>query len=228
MTRQIVVSPIDTEKVRKSNEDVAIMLQDSQRIVITTQEQNEKASAFLKVVKARYKELEEKRKAITQPLDTAKKEVQELFRRPLEMLGQAEGIIKTAILSFVQEQERKAGEEQRRLQELAEKEAEKERKRLEERAQRAEAKGKEEKAEELREQAKEVEAIAPVLAQPDIRVEGVSYRDLWRAEVVDVSLVPREYMIPNQQALDKIAQATKGVIQIAGVKFVCTKIIAVR
>lgn len=54
-----------------------------------------------------------------------------------------------------------------------------------------------------------VEAVKGVRAKPDV----------WRAEVVNVAELPREYMVPNQQALDGLARSTKGSIQIAGVRF---------
>lgn len=46
----------------------------------------------------------------------------------------------------------------------------------------------------------------------------------WQAVVEDLSLVPREYLVPNQTMLDGIARSTKGAIQIPGVKFVSRKV----
>jgi hypothetical protein len=66
-----------------------------------------------------------------------------------------------------------------------------------------------------------------VVAAPE-KPPGVSYRDKWTAEVVDVKVLPREYMVPNQQALDKFAGAMKGSIPIPGVKFHKEKIMASR
>lgn len=48
---------------------------------------------------------------------------------------------------------------------------------------------------------------------------GTSIREVWKAVVTDINQIPREYMIVNQAALDKIAQATKGALQIPGVRF---------
>jgi len=60
-------------------------------------------------------------------------------------------------------------------------------------------------------------AQASVTVMP--KVAGTSMREVWKAVVVDVSQLPREYMIVNQSMLDKMAQATKGAVPIPGVKF---------
>ncbi len=49
---------------------------------------------------------------------------------------------------------------------------------------------------------------------------GTAMREVWRAEVVDKNLVPREYLVVNQTVLDALAKATKGEMEIPGVKFV--------
>ena len=65
--------------------------------------------------------------------------------------------------------------------------------------------------------------IAATLAQATVTVmpksKGTAMRELWSAVVVDPSLVPREYLIVNQKALDALARATKGSVTIPGVKF---------
>jgi len=69
-------------------------------------------------------------------------------------------------------------------------------------------------------------AQATVTVMP--KVAGTSMREVWRAVVVDVSQLPREYMIVNQSMLDKMAQATKGAVPIPGVKFEKTYVNATR
>ena len=49
---------------------------------------------------------------------------------------------------------------------------------------------------------------------------GNGYRDNWTAVVVDVRQVPREFMLPDQRALDALAKSSQGKGQVAGVKFV--------
>lgn len=220
---------IDTNEAQKQTSDVASLCKKGTILVIINQDQYEKAASVLTEIKSRYKELEKQRKEITVPLDNAKKQVMDLFREPLEQLKSAEDTIKRTMIGYTDEQERLAREEQKRLQELADKELERQKKLIEAKIERAKASGKEEKVETLE---MEKEMIAPVVAPvvvPKIDTpKGVSYRDKYTAEVIDFKLLPDEYKLPNQSALDKVAQATKGTISIPGVKIKSEKILASR
>ena len=107
---------------------------------------------------------------------------------------------------YAAEQQRIAAEEEK-----AQKEAEE----MEKLAAEAEESGDSETAQEA--------IIAATLAQATVTVmpksKGTAMRELWSAVVVDPSLVPREYLIVNQKALDALARATKGSVTIPGVKF---------
>lgn len=85
------------------------------------------AADELKEIKARATRLEEQRKSLTAPLDVVKKGIMDLYRGPLEVLGQAEGILKGKLLDYTREEQRKA--EEQRL--AAERAAQEERDRLE-------------------------------------------------------------------------------------------------
>lgn len=218
---------IDTEKVQTST-DVTVLCKNAE-ITISNQGDYDSAATILKAVKVRYKEIDEQRKEITKPLDVAKKSVMDLFNLPLKALEKAESTIKGLMIGYTEEQQRKAREEQLRLQKLADQEAARQKKILEEKIVRAKASGKEEKIEELQQQKENIiPIIAPAISAQIETPKGVSYRDKWTALVVDINLVPREYMIVNQSALDKVAAVTKGSIQIAGVKFNCEKVLASR
>ncbi len=233
MAKQTTPSPtpvlvtVDKDEIAKSTD--VIQLARKADVIIETDEQCNEASAILSDIKKRAKELDEQRKSITKPLDDAKKQIMDLFRHPLDLLSRAENHLKNLILNYTTEKERKAREEAERLRKLAEAEAEKERKRLEAQMKKAEEKGKLEKVEELK--AKVEEVVNTPIIVPTVEVEkpkGISYREKWYAEVVDFKVLPDEYKIPNQQALDKVAQATKGTIQIPGVIFKKEQIVVSR
>jgi hypothetical protein len=59
-------------------------------------------------------------------------------------------------------------------------------------------------------------------------IKGAAGTSTWKAEVVDLATLPREWMLPNQAALDAHARSTKGMIPIAGVKFTEVKGLAIR
>lgn len=219
---------IDTEKEARKT-DVKSLVNIAAAIEISNQAEFEASNIVLVDVKKRIKELDEQRKAITKPLDDAKKEVMNLFRDPIDLLERAEKYIKGLMLKYTDKMEREAREEQARLQKLADQEAEKEKKKIEAKIERAVASGKENKVEDLTAQLETIVPItAPVIAPAIEKISGVVMKSTWIAEVVNIDEVPREYMEVNLKALNKIAQATKGSIKIAGVKFSETKSIASR
>jgi len=219
---------INTDEQQKKTTDVPAICQKAE-IIISNQSEYENASVVLKEIKSRYKELDTQRKEITTPLDTAKKQVMELFRKPLEMLDKAESLIKNKMIGYTTEQERKAEEERRRLQRLADEEAARQKKILDEKIARAKASGKEEKAGMLEERKENVVPVfVPTIAPSIEKPSGVSYRDKWYAVVVNPDLIPREYLIPNMDALNKIATGTKGSLKIPGVEFKSEKILSSR
>ena len=151
----------------------------------------------------------------------AHKKAVELRSKVLNPVLQIITTIDTNIRSWKREQERKAQEEQDRLRRIAEEKARKEREALEARAEKAIASGKEEKAEALLEKAEQVEAIVPTVAPNFSKIKGDTTRNLWRAEVIDLSLLPRDYMLPDMQTLNALARAKKSESNIPGVKFIC-------
>jgi len=238
----IVVQPVDIKETQKET-NVSEIFGMSQQVVIKNQADYEDASTLLRQVKDRYKTLDERRKEITSPMDSAKKVVMDLFRSPLDMLQKAEEYIKTSMIAYKSEQDRKAREIQRKIEEEAEKKAATEREKIE-----AQERKLREKQEELMRQGKAKEAakmqekadqkaldatqvevaIVPVISAAIETPRGISYSDKWTAEVIDIALVPRAYLIPNMEALNGIAKATKGSIVIPGIKFNSEKILSSR
>lgn len=172
------------------------------------------AAQELTKIKGLQKDVEAKRKSITQPIDIAKKAVMDLFRAPTDYLEQAEVLLKGAIQRFDRAEEQRRIAEQARLEE----EARAERARLEQEAAARDAAARAE-AEKLAQQAAEAkaagdnEAAARLAVEAEQRVEqgaaevemlqqtatlvtapvavaprvtaGVSSRKVWKAEVND-------------------------------------------
>ena len=252
MESVIKVEPIQTQEAQEAVVVAERMLTEAKSNVITDQFTYEISADALKVLKAKAKSLEDRRKEITKPLDAAKKSVMELFRKPLIMLIDAERIIKKAMITYTDEQERQRREKEEKLRRQAEAEETRKRKALEEQArkqeekaaelrkQAAEADAKErekleeqarkadEEAEKRREKKEEVRIEAPVLASTVEQPKGVAYKDRWYAVVTDKTKIPMEYLEPNMPMLNKFAQATKGKINLPGVEFKSEKIVASR
>jgi hypothetical protein len=84
------------------------------------------------------------------------------------------------------------------------------------------------KAENQTETAAAVVAPVVTIAPVAVKQAGESTRDIWHFRVIDAALVPNEYKIVNEKALDGIAKATKGSIVIPGVEFYAEKTLAMR
>lgn len=165
------------------------------------------AADELKQIKAKITTLDGQRKAITKPLDEVKAKVMDLFRRPLEILQQAETVLKRAILTYDEEQERIRREQEERIRReqdearrKAEADAAEARRKAEEAARAArEAASQEERAQaeanlqaasQALEQAQVEEqtlATAPTPFVPPAtpKVGGISKRSNWKGECFD-------------------------------------------
>lgn len=216
---------------------------------VRTPYEYEQVSEFRKTVKAKFNEIEGHRTYLKQPYLEGGRRIDEFFKPALAALKEAEDLAKNRLLGYEAEQRRIAAEEQRRLEEKARKErealeakaraerekADREAAELKRKEDEARAAGDLAQAVQLRHQANKIvekseikaEAIQSKAAQvvvPKVEayippVQGQYSKTVWRARVVDKKLVPEEYKIVDQAMLDKMAQATKGQVPIAGVEF---------
>jgi hypothetical protein len=189
------------------------------------------AGEQLTAIKTKAKELEGQRKAITAPLDAAKRQVMDLFRAPLQFLTDAEGVIKRSMADFQRAEEARAREEQRKAEERARKEQE----RLARRAEKAAEKGQADKAEELQAQSQAVQAPIAQFHKP--KAQGVSIRQNWKAEVIDLTAlaravadgkVPARMIQANQQELNKLAKALQADMDVPGVRAIAEDVVSAR
>jgi hypothetical protein len=128
----------------------------------------------------------------------------------------AERIIKERIAGYVFEQRRKAEAERSRLQAEADAQAEAERKR----AMAAAEKLKTPELKEARiEQAQAI--VAPVVqvaaAVPETKLASVV---TYGFEITDAAKIPAEYLMPDEKKIGAVIRATKGAMEIPGVKVV--------
>ena len=73
-----------------------------------------------------------------------------------------------------------------------------------------------EKVEDL--QLREAMVVAPVVDREAPKVAGIATREVWRFEVTDPALVPREYLVVDESKIGKVVRALKGDAVIAGVR----------
>lgn len=223
---------IDAPTVEVLTAEIEPVKQRAAVMIIADADSYRGAANELKAIKSKAKQLDEQRKSLTAPLDDLKKRIMDLFRGPLDMLTQAESSIKRAMITYEDDQERIRREEEARIREEQRKEQERLRKLAEEnerKAAEARESGNDAKAAQYEARAEEqitraqTTPTAVVLADARPKVAGISTIEVWHARVTDAAQIPRDYMIPNLDALEKIAKATKGTINIPGVEFYAEK-----
>jgi hypothetical protein len=137
-------------------------------------------------------------------------------------LDEAERMVKQAMSRYDQEQERNRREEQARLEAIARKQ-EQERRLQEaivaEEELRAQGATKEEAAQEAAAIIDEPVSVAPVVlpkATPKL-AGGPVYRTIWKFRIINVNLIPRQYMVPDEKAIGGVIRSSQGKISIPGV-----------
>jgi len=215
----------DIKVVEKESTDLVTKVNG---LTITNQLEYEGAAEFLKQIKGQEKKVKESFDPIISKAYQTHNEAVAQKNKFFNPLAAAEKVVKNLMSAYQNKKEAEAKEEQCKLQEAADREAEKERKRIQGKIDRAEVSGKLGKAESLKEEKESVSYLAPMITPNVSKPEGVSYRDSWTAVVENEKLIPREYLMVNQKALDGVARATKGTLNIPGVKWNCEKILASR
>lgn len=227
-------------------------------LLVRSPREYEQVSGFLSQIKTKFNEIEGHRKYLKEPFLEGGKRVDEFFRAPLQFLKDAETAAKQKLLGYESEQRRIAAEEQRKLEEKARRErealeskaraerekADREAAEIQRRADEARAAGdlaasvtlrnqadkivqkSEAKAEAIQSKAEQVVAQKVEAYIPP--VVGQFSKTVWKARVVDAGKLPREYTLPNQVMLDKMAAATKGQVPIPGVEFYSEQVMAAR
>ena len=199
------------------------VLNDAKALRITTPPDYDLAVGFLRGVKALRQEIADTFDEPIAKAFAAHKATVAAKKRHDAPLDEAEGLVKRAMLAYKTEEDRKARELQAKLQ--AEARAQEEARRLEEAVQ-AEQAGQAAEAEALLEAPIEVPPV--ILPPPVPKVDGVSFRTTWNAELVNLAELiqavakgqaPMSLLIIDQTALREYARATKGGVVVPGVRF---------
>lgn len=209
------------DDVRALTEETAAIVADAGAFKIATNVSFQLAAEELKRIKGCAKKLGDLRKSMTQPLDAAKQAIMDFFRGPSEQLEVAEKTLKDAMSAYQKELERKAAEDRKRAEEARLQEQE----RLQVAAAKAAESGRTDHAMDLIQQAATV-AAAPVAVRETPSVKGISFRETWRFEITDESLIPREYLIVDETKIRKVVLVMKEKTSIPGVRAYSDKQVA--
>lgn len=197
------------EKISKIEADVSTFVAEAQKIEVNNDEDLELATGYLANVKKRFKRIEEIRKEWVQPLNDQVKKLNNLFKSQQAPLQEVEGIIKKKLVTYQQEQERKALEARKKAEEEAKKKAEEAKKKGEE---------------------PEVKPIMTEAPKSSVRTSAgtSSFKKVWTFEIVDETKIPREFLIPDEKAIRKAVLDSAGQVSIEGVRVFQDTQVAVR
>lgn len=210
--------PVETKTEIQS---VAELAQQSVDLVITSQPEYQAAADLLSDIKQRGKALDEKRKAITKPMDDAKKATMNMFRPAVDAIAECEKVLKGKMAGFVKEQEKIRQEAEAKAAEAARKEQEK----IMAKADKLREKGKYEQAEAVEIQAATTVAASPVIDTPV--ATGASTRRIWKArlsnkmaliQAVAEGKASPELLDYNESVGNGLAKALKSGMNIPGLE----------
>lgn len=212
LTDLIEVSEVDKAIVKKR---VSQFLTEAQAIEIIDDDDYQYAAELLMQEKTIYKYVEKTYAETKKSLNEAKTNLMKLIRTDTDPLDKAEGIIKKKMGDWHAEQVKHNAEVQRKIQAKYKKEEE------ERRLNEAVETGDESILE-------EPIIIATPQVQVAPKVKGISYTDDWQCRVVEPEKVPHDYWIIDVKKIEGVVRATKGTLQIPGVKIWKDRIIAAR
>ena len=187
-------------------------------------------NATVKIINADFKaitdQLEMVLKVVEAPMLAFKREEERIRREAEEAARQERERLEREARQRAEEEARKA-EEARRAQQQAQQAAQQASNPVaayvaQEQARQAEeaAQAASRAAQDAIREAGTVERLVPVVAPPKATAAGTSFRKTWKAEITDAALIPREYLIPNEQLLGQIAREQKeNATNIPGVRF---------
>lgn len=234
---ELVVLPATAPKGTDLMTDVQSTLDGLMVATIDSPIMFELAGAELQELQAKYKDLEDKRFAITRPMDAAKKAVMELFKPALTLLDGQIGALKGSMLTYTREEQRKAAVKQALLDKIAAdqraalaaeqaRQAEEVNKQTALAAQLMEAGGDSaaiaealDKAEQSQEMVaalgQTVEVVSAATAATNVpTVEGVTTADVWKARVTDLPALLR-YIADHPDCLDWVEIKMTGLNDLA-------------
>lgn len=221
-----VVKGVDLEKesqeAKRFEEQAETQLVVAQKLVITTVGEYQNTGEKRKEVNQHLKELKTTRESFTQPLEATKKRIIAFFKPAETKWKQVKDLLDAGMLGWEEEEAERQRIEDARLLALAQEEQDRLQAQAEARAEEAEESGNAELADEIMDNVPQVEMS--VVKRTPTKVDGVSTRTLWRFRVVNVDLVPRDLMIPDEKVLGEIARESKGTAEVPGVEFYSEKI----
>jgi len=184
--------------------------------IIQTKEQADEAVELRNKLKALKSEIEASYKPIIEQAYRAHKEAIAKMNEHLKPVEEAIRCLDKSLADFQKRQEEEA--RRKALEEYEKKKREEEERKLS-LAETLAKVGLQEEADRMLETDTHV-----VVEVEKPKVEGISFLEIWKFEITDESLLPREYLMPDEKKIGQVVRATKGTLSIPGVKIYKEKI----
>lgn len=215
----LVAQPLETDDFRDGGVEA---LKDANTFEITSPAHSQIVGVTLRSIKHARKTIAEK---FDPPVKAAHKAHKMLvtLRKDIEApFIECEDIYKRKLIAFENAENAKRRAVEEKLREEARKAAEA---RKIEQAIELEKSGHKDEADRLM----DTPVIAPApIVQAAPKVEGVSTRSVWKARVIDETLMPMAFLTPDLVKLGKYARAMGAKASVPGVEFYCEQAMAVR
>lgn len=226
-----IETPVEVVQEAKIQEEVSLVEVQAKEMVISTDEEYEQAAEFGKQIKEKAKVVTDFFKPMKDSAHQAHKAICDREKTMLKPLQDAEKILKKSMTTYYQEKERKRQE----LEEKIRREAEAERERKLEEAAALEEAGKKEEAEAALMDAQVTETVAAkaMVVMDAPKAKGVSNSKDWEIESIDAEKVPinfagMEIRPVDEKAIMRLIRASKGSIQIPGIRYKETVKVSIR
>lgn len=223
--------PTEAAKEVEIKQEVGLVEVRAKEMIISTDTEYEQAAEFGQQIKTKAKVVTDFFKPMKDSAYQAHKAVCDREKTMLKPLQDAEKTLKKSMTAYLQEKERKRKELEAKLQ----KEAEAERERMLNEAADLEAAGKTEEAETVLMEAQVTESVATkAMVVMDVpKARGVSSSKDWEIESVDKEKVPMnfagvEIRPVDEKAILRLIRASKGSLQIPGIKYAETMKMGIR
>ena len=206
-----------SKETKSLRAEIVPLVEYAKALVIDSPEAYEVVAEKLLNVKAIRKQFDNKFEKSIAKMKEALNEVRDLKKDFTSPLDGAEMVMKDKMLEYREAAERKRRADEFKLREKARKEQ----KRIDDLNKKkvadARKKGDEQLAKKIKENKKEV--LVPTVESSTPKVEGIKTRIIHKYKVININLVPREYMAKDDEKLSELARTTKGTAKVPGIKF---------
>jgi len=192
----------------------------AQQMTVASVEDYEMAGAFLQLIAKRRKQIEEVFDPIVAKAHAAWKEACNQRTKLLDPLEEAKKCVNEKLRVFDAEQDRRRRQEEARLSEEAKKKRDEDA--LKE-AQALEASGEKELADVVMQMASEAPAPVVVLPSSTPKMSEMQARFNWKFRIVNESLIPREFLSPDEKKIGAVVRSLKAMAKIPGIEIYSEK-----